>query len=57
MLRDEQTVARQELKTALVERLTSYSMVELAEITGIKRATLYYIIWNKKGRHGSDIGV
>lgn len=56
-LRDEQRVARQILKEELSKRLGKYTLVQLSEMTDIKRPTLYYIIWNKKGRHGSDVGV
>lgn len=43
--------AKQELRSLVLELLeANISMVEIAEITGIKRTTLYYFVWGRSGK-------
>lgn len=41
---------REKLALLLASKLNKYKLTELANITGIKRTTLYYIIWGKSGK-------
>lgn len=43
--------AKQELRSLVLELLeANISMVEISEITGIKRTTLYYFVWGRSGK-------
>lgn len=45
-----------ELIAYLIDKLESkeYNLVELSEITGIKRTTLYYMMYGKEGKSGQN---
>jgi hypothetical protein len=46
--------ARYELRALVLELLqANKSMVEISEITGIKRTTLYYFVWGRNGKLGN----
>jgi hypothetical protein len=41
---------RDELLSIVEKLLEKYTMSQVAEIVGIKRTTLYYVLWGKDGR-------
>lgn len=43
-------VVRTELRVVLLEMLKRKSMSDLAKITGLKRTTIYYIIYGRAGK-------
>lgn len=42
--------AREQLRELLVKMLEEKSMSEISRITGIKRTTLYYILYGRAGK-------
>lgn len=48
--------SQDELVSILKERLrnNNTNLKKLAEVTGIKRTTLYYMLWGKEGKSGQD---
>lgn len=45
-----QRALREKLVGLLVSKLDKYNLTELSGMTGIKRTTLYYMIWGKGGK-------
>lgn len=41
---------REKLVMLLTSKLDRYNLTELSTMTGIKRTTLYYMIWGKRGK-------
>ncbi len=46
--------SREELIAMMRIKLKRYSMTELEALTGIKRPTIYYMIFGKEGKSGRD---
>ena len=47
-------LSRRQLVEALTIGLEKYSITELAEITGINRSTIYYMLYGRSGKGGRE---
>lgn len=45
--------AKTDLRALIPDLVKSKTMVELAEMTGIPRTTLYHIVWGKAGKRAA----
>lgn len=47
---------RENLSAVLRSKINKYKLTELSDVTGIKRTTLYYMIWGKSGKRRQTSG-